>query len=210
VADTTRIVVAFKKCVRGINEQGGRPGDYVAGDYGTIRAVQGPAGGSVTPVVLPALPSAKRVNKLVRLVRDASRQFRIRRGVTVIAVRRSAALLDVGEAIKAAAATDPDAFAKCHMVVLVDDVRDPAREYGSVPLVFPVQVHARRNLTRAQERLAAVVGSRCGRRSRVVMPANAGEQGVRLGTVRRAVTSGVIGPDGKFDVSRALPGATDV
>jgi hypothetical protein len=42
----------------------------------------------------------------------------------------SADMLDTADAIKAAAAEDAAALAKCHMVVLVDDVRDPVLDYG--------------------------------------------------------------------------------
>lgn len=209
LADVPNILVAFEECAERIRHSGARPGVYDASTYGTIHAIQGPAGGSVTPVVLPDLPATKRINKLVRLARDASRQFTQRRGVAVLAVRRSADMLEVGEAIKAAAAEDPTAFAKCHMVVLVDDIRDPVRDYGSIPLALPVQVHARRQMSRAQERLATVAAGRGGRNALFVRPAQPGEPGVAMGTVKRAMTSTVIGSDGKVDTNRALPGVVD-
>jgi hypothetical protein len=210
LTETPKIVAAFEACSAGIRQAGGKPGVYQVPEYGAIHAIPGPAGGSVTPVVLPDLPAAKRINKLVRLVRDASRQFTQRRGITVLGVRRSAEMLDVSDAIKAAAAHDSSAFAKCHMVVLVDSVRDPVRDYGSIPLALPVQVHARRQISRAQERLAAIAAGRAGRDAHFVRHARPGESGLRMGAVRRAMTSTVIGPDGKFDANRALPGVVDL
>ncbi len=207
--DLPQIVAAFEACAAAIREGGGKPGVYEVPGYGSIHAIPGPLGGSVTPVVLPDLPATKRVNKLVRLVRDASRQFTRRPGIAVVSVRRSAHMLETAEAIKAAAFEDPAPFAKCHMVVLVDDVRDPVLDYGSIPLALPVQVHARRQVSRAQERLAAVVAARGGRTAQLIRAARPGEHGVQLGTVRRAMTSAVIGPDGKVDINRALPGVVD-
>lgn len=206
LVDLPQIAAAFEGAVAAIRASGGMPGVYEVPGYGSIHAIPGPVGGSVTPVVLPDLPVAKRVNKLVRLVRDASRQFTRRPGIAVVAVRRTAHMLDAAEAVKAAAAEDPDAFAKCHMVVLVDDVKDPVLDYGSIPLALPVQVHARRQMSRAQERLAAVVGGRGGRAARFIRPALPGEQVIPMGIVKRAMTSVVIGPDGKVDINRALPG----
>lgn len=210
LAEVPRIVAAFEEGSRRIQEAGAKPGVYAIPEYGAIHAIPGPAGGSVTPVVLPDLPAAKRVNKLVRLVRDASRQFSQRRGIAVLSVRRSADMLETAAAIKAAAAQDPAAFAKCHMVILVDDVRDPVLEYRSIPLALPVQVHPRRQMSRAQERLAAAVAARGGRPAHFVRPAQPGEPGLKIGTVRRVMTSTVIGPDGKFDANRALPGVVDL
>lgn len=209
LAEIPQIVAAFEACSAAIRQGGGKPGVYEVPEYGAIHAIPGPAGGSVTPVVLPDLPAAKRTNKLVRLARDASRQFTQRRGVAVLGVRRSADMLQVAEAIKTAAAEAPAAFTKCHMVVLVDDVRDPVRDYGSIPLALPVQVHARRQVSRAQERLAAVAAGRGGRNALFIRPARPGEPGLGMGTVRRAMTSTVIGSAGKVDINRALPGVVD-
>lgn len=209
LAELPHIVGAFEACCTAIRESGGKPGVYQVPGYGMIHAIPGPVDGSVTPVVLPDLPAEKRVNKVIRLVRDASRQFTQRRGIAVVGVRRSAHMLEAAEAIQAAAAEHPAAFAKCHMVVLVDDLRDPVRDYGSIPLALPVQVHARRQMSRAQERLAAVAAGRGGRSAQFIRAARPGELGVQVGTVRRAMTSTVIGPDGKFDVNRAVPGVVD-
>lgn len=118
-------------------------------------------------------------------------------------------MLEAAEAIRAAAAGDSAAFAKCHMAVLVDDIRDPVLDYGSIPLALPVQVHARRQMSRAQERLAAVVAGRGGRAAQFIRAARPGDPVLQMGTVKRAMTSTVIGPDGKFDVNRALPGVVD-
>ena len=206
LGDVPKIKAAFEECAARIRQSRGGSGVYEVLPYGTIQAVPGPGGGSVTPVVLPDLPSAKRINKLVRLVRDASRQFMVRRGIALVGVRRSADMLEVAEAIKAAAAQDPAGFARCHMVVLVDSVSDPVREYKSIPLALPVQVHPRRQLSKAQGRLAAVAAGHGGRVAHFVRAARPGEPSVAMGTAKRAMTSTVIGPDCKVDISRVLPG----
>lgn len=207
LAEVPQVVAAFEASAAEIREGGGKPGVYEVPGYGSIHAIPGPVGGSVTPVVLPDLPAAKRINKLVRLVRDASRQFTRRPGIAVVGVRRSAHMLEAAEAIKTAAGQDPAAFAKCHMVVLVDDIRDPVRDYGSIPLAVPVQVHARRSMSRAQEHLAAVVAGKGGRNAHFIRAARPGEPVLQIGTVRRAKTSTVVGSDGTFDINGALPGA---
>ncbi|MBI5066941.1 MAG: hypothetical protein HZB56_01790 [Deltaproteobacteria bacterium] len=207
LAEARAVVAAYEACVSGIRREGAKPGVYEAPPYGTIHAVSGPEGGSVTPVVLPALPDYKRINKLVRLVRDACRQFSRRKGVAVVGVHRTADMLDTSEAIKAAAAADPAAFSKCQMVVLVDSVKDPNREYGAIPLVVAVQVHARRELSKALVRMAAVAAGRRGRSASFIRRTLPGEEGFAMGTVRRAMTAATIPADGKIDVGKMIPGA---
>lgn len=209
VAELPQIVAAFDACVSRIRQTGGNPGRYDAAPFGSVLATAEPGLGSMTPNVLPDLPPEKRVNKAVRLVRVAAKQFTKRRGIVVLGLRRSADILNVAEAIKRTAVEERPALDKCHMVVLVDSVRDASEQYRNVPVVHIVQVHPRRQLTKAQERFAAVAGGDRRTAALMVRPTRPGEAGFRIGIERRGVTKAVIGPDGKLDITRRLPGAHD-
>jgi hypothetical protein len=133
--------------------------------------------------------------------------------MVVLGVWRTADLLRVGEAIQAAAARTPETYAKCHMVVLLDSTPDPAREYGSIPLCHAVQVHPRRQLTKAQLRFAVAAAGKRGRPAHLIQAARPGEHGVSLSTARRGMTTLVLdaataAPDGTIKVNMDyLPGA---
>jgi hypothetical protein len=203
------IVSAFEECIERIS----KPGTYGVREYGVVLAQPGPEFGSMTPVVLPDVPSEKRHVQVLRLVRRAAKQFQSRRGIAVIALRRTAELAAAADAIRAASAADPSAFGKCHMVVLADSVRNRVTDFGSIPLAAPVQVHARRQLTKAQVRFASVVARNGGHSAQLVPAAGPGVSG-GVPVLRRGVTSVVLGSSTEtpgapivFDINPYLPGA---
>lgn len=87
----------------------------------------------------------------------------------------------------------PAEFRSAHLVVLVDSVTDEKREYGSIPIALPVQVHERRQLTKAQLRFATAAAGDGGRDSTFVRAAKPGEPSVALRTARRERTAVSLG-----------------
>jgi hypothetical protein len=172
-----------------------KPGDYPVPGYGLIHAVPGPRFGSVTPMVMPDLSQRRRIVKAMRLARRATEQLKTRRGITLIGVWHSANLLRLAERIRAEARERPTEFRTTHMVVLVDSVTDEKREYGygSIPVALPVQVHERRQLTKAQLRFAKAAAGDGGRDSTFVRAAKPGERGVALRTTRLPHTAVSLG-----------------
>lgn len=186
------IVDAFTQAASAVRAAG-VPGDYPVPPYGFIRAVPGSRFGSVTPAVMPDLSQERRVVKALRLVRRAAEQLTTRRGIAIVGVWHAANLFQMAEAVQMEASKQPDAFGTCHMVVLTDSVTDETREYGSIPLALPVQVHERRQLSKAQLRFASAAAGNGRNAATFVRPAMPGEAGVAPRTTRRQVTSVSLG-----------------
>jgi hypothetical protein len=186
------IVDAFVSAASAVRDAR-KPGDYPAPPYGFIRAIAGPTFGSVTPVVMPELSQHRRVVKAIRLVRRAAEQLRTRRGIALIGVWRSAHLIQLADAIQAAAREEAETFRTCHMVVLVDSVPDHGAGYGSIPLALPVQVHERRPLTKAQLKFASIAAGNGRRQASFVRQAEPDEPAVELTTTRRKFTAVSLG-----------------
>ena len=178
-----KILVAFKSAHDELRKNGGLPGSYEAPPYGRLLAREAETLGQLCSDPFPELPEEKKANRVVRQISSAVKQFSDYPGIVVVGVFGEADHFLVAHALDEYRQTSSQKFSRCHMVVLVDYVRD-LKSGKTVRAYTAIQGTTYRKLNRNHLKLAEILASSSTEKARCLPSLVQSGQTVPISTAR--------------------------